>query len=88
MSIYFVSLTDPNEEVWKKIKDRWPDRHFILDERRAFVALPGLSVVNDVREPLGIDTDGRVSGLVAEIDSAINGYARKSLWEWLRKARS
>ena len=89
MSIYFVVLNEPSEPAWNALKEEWPGRTYILNDRIAFVA-PSEServiVTEDICEALGMDTVEKVNGIVAEINyGAINGWNSKSLWEWLEK---
>ena len=86
MSIYLVALTQPNDDAWSRLKDAWPNDHYILTNRLALVG-PGRKVLTeDVCTKVGIDDHGKVAGFVAEIDyNAINGWTRQAFWEWLRK---
>ena len=88
MSIYLVALNEPDEDSWKRLKDAWPNRHYALTDRVAFVAPDGITLTEEVGELIGINNEHEVLGLVAEIQyDAINGWNKQGLWEWLRKHR-
>ena len=86
MSTYLVILNDPNEEAWKRLADKWPDRHYIVTDRLAFVAPEGISITEEITETVGLNENHKVVGIAAEIQhGAINGWSRRGLWEWLGK---
>ena len=88
MSIYLVTLNEDSTDEWATLKNMWPERHYILTNRIAFVAPPGLSLTEDVSEKLGMNDEGDVTGFVIEWGSHCTGYNRKALWEWMRKISS
>ena len=93
MSTYLVALTSPSGEAWESLQKNWSGRCYILSDYIAFVA-PNEServiVTEDICTAVGMsDEGGKVNGVVAEIAFAtINGFASKSLWEWLEKVSS
>ena len=88
MSTFAVYLHQPDAGAWEAIRQNWPNRHFILDERVAFVAPEGIVLTSDVAKTVGVatDADSRL-GIVLEI-SAYFGFDRNDLWEWLSKVRA
>ena len=86
MSTYLIVLNEPDEAAWKRLAEKWPARHYILNERVAAVAPDGISITEEVTDALGMDETGKVVGIVAEIrHEAVNGWNRRALWEWLGK---
>lgn len=85
MTTLAVYLNEPNEAAWKTIQSEWPDRHFILDERLAFIAPEGLALTSDVAKKIGLGENDSTLGVVMEIESHA-GFNRSPLWEWLSKA--
>lgn len=87
MTVYAVFLNEADETAWQVLKEKWPERHFILTNHMAFVAPEGLTLTTNIADVVGIgDETGRL-GIVFEW-SAHNGYNRSDLWEWLRKVQS
>ena len=87
MSTYAVYLDEPNEGVWDTVKAKWPGRHYILDDRMAFVAPAGITTSAQVSEAVGICEDQQLLGVVIDC-SRYSGFNRHDLWEWLDKARA
>ena len=85
MSIYLIALNEDSPNDWESLKEAWPDRHYILTDRLAFVAPRGISLTEDIAETLGMDDDSNITGLVIEWQEPCTGYNRKALWEWIRK---
>lgn len=88
VDVYAVILREPEEAVWQKIREEWPDRHYILTDRLAFVALSGVSTADQICATLGISP--KIHGLVIELFDSYQGYFEQGqeLGEWLRKARN
>ena len=86
MSIYLIALNDDSPDEWGTLKKSWPNRHYILTNRLAFVAPEGISLTEDIGEILGIDEEGDITGLVIEWQEPCYGYNKKALWEWTKKA--
>ena len=87
MSIYGIVLDEPSEDAWAALADKWPGRHFILDERLAFVAPEGISLTSDPAKVVGMHPDGKVWGVVLEV-ATYTGFNRRELWEWFSKVES
>ena len=89
MSTFSVYLNEPDDAVWETIREAWPGRHFILDERMEFIAPEGLALTSDIAKRVGMDveTGNGIHGIVAELGSYY-GLNRIDLWEWLRKINS
>lgn len=85
MSTYAVFLNAPNQSAWDAIRAEWPGRHFILDDRLAFVAPEGISTTADIANAVGINPETGRQGIVLE-HSVHTGFNRNDLWEWLGKA--
>ena len=80
MSTYLVVLNEPDDAAWKRLAEKWPDRHYILNERVAAVAPEGISITEEVTEAIGMNETGKVVGIVAEIQhEALNGWNRRGL---------
>ena len=85
MSTFAIYLNAPNEAAWSAVRQAWPGRHFILDDRLAFVAPTDDTLTSDIAAHVGMDAGGP-HGVVAEITSYF-GYNRPDLWEWMQKVR-
>ena len=57
MSTFAVYLDQPDPGAWEALRQNWPERHFILDERVAFVAPEGIVLTSDVARTVGVATD-------------------------------
>ena len=84
MSIYAIYLNGSDENSWKLVREKWPERHFILDDRLAFVAPTETTTTQDIAENVALDDKG---GLVFNW-SAYGGFNSRKLWEWLAKVES
>ena len=87
MSVYAVSLNQADEAAWETLRKEWPERHFILTDRLAFVAPEGITTTAQISEAVGIGGESNLLGLVLEV-SAHSGFNKSDLWEWLRKVQS
>ena len=88
MSTYAILLQTPQQAMWAKVREKWPDRHYIMNDLVAFIAPPGISTSHGVADILGINPEGKAVGLVVEVTDAHQGYVNKNLVEWLVKARN
>lgn len=87
MSIYAVSLDNPDKDAWDRLKAKWPKPyHVIVNNQFAFVAPTRDVTTEDVSYVVGMNDDLRVSGIVAKVSyNAINGWSRQAVWEWLEE---
>lgn len=85
MAVFLISLNESNEETWEKVKGLWPDRHHVLTDRMAFVAPQGIAVTQEIADSLGMNSEHRVLGIVAELDN-YGGFNQSGLVEWIKKA--
>lgn len=90
MNIYLVLLNEPNSETWATLQAEWPEpKHYILTERIAWIAADNPRITTDaICEALGIDSVGKVRGVVVGIGNSIQGYNAKQLWEWMEQHES
>ena len=88
MNIYLVALTDPDNAVWKRIRDTWPDSHNIASETVAFVRCNDFVTPSSVRRHLGIDLgENEASGIVVSIHPKdYSGVVPIETVDWLREA--
>ncbi len=87
MSTYAIFLNQPSERAWDTIKKKWPDRHFVLDDRLAFIAPEGITLTSEIAETVGVKSEEGSLGVVVEF-SSYSGFNRSDLWEWLSKVRA
>jgi len=87
VSVYAIILQKPQQDMWKKIKDMWPNRNYVLNDIAAFISPPGISTSFGVADMLGMNSEEKEIGLVVEVTSSHQGYVDKTLVEWLKKAR-
>ena len=84
MTIYAVILYDQDSNAWKNIAKEWPDRHFIVDDRLAFIKSSETELTKTISKRVGIDTDSEMSGIVIQLDY-YSGTGSNSLVEWMQK---
>ena len=89
MSVYVIILESAQEEVWDKLKEEWPNHHYLMPSNStvAFVAPPGITIESVIGQTLGIDL-GKQEGLVVEISNSTYGYVGGGVADWIRKALS
>lgn len=86
MSVYLISLNEPSDEVWDKVKNLWPGRHYLLTDRMAFIAPEGITVTQDIADQLDMNPDGGIAGIVVELGNYA-GFNRAGLAEWVEKVQ-
>ena len=85
MNVYAIFLNEPNGSVWAAINEHWPERHFTLDNKLAFVSPPEeITTTKNISDKAGINGESNVMGVVLQI-SAYTGFNSIDLWEWLQK---
>ena len=84
MILYAVVLNEPSEFSWQKIREGWPDRHYFLTDRIAFIATEDLTLTQEIAVAVGMNKEDRISGLVIEATSR-GGWNDSSFVEWLSK---
>ena len=87
MTVYAVFLNEADESAWQALAEKWPGRHFILNEHMAFVAPEGITTTAEIAAVAGIGEEHDVLGIVFDW-SAHHGFNRSDLWEWLRKVQA
>lgn len=88
MSVYAILLQTPQQSMWTKVQEKWPDRHYIMNDIVAFVSPSGISTSHGVADMLGINSQEKEIGLVVEVTASHRGYVSGNLVEWLAKARN
>lgn len=86
MSIHIVLLTEPNDEVAARIKEKYPECHQVTDT--GFL-VQSREITQDVAMKAGIKGENRVEdagGVVFKLNGAYSGFASRALWEWLGQA--
>lgn len=86
VSIYAVILKQPDAVAWEKIRERWPDYHYFLSETAAFVAVAGISTIEQIRDEIGLNSTQRINGVLVEV-LTYGGYSDTALGAWLKKAQ-
>ena len=85
MSIYAIILQEQEETVWDRVKERWPDCHYIWHSYAAFIAPSGIATSDGISEVLGFNS-GDHKGVVIEVTRSHRGYVQASLAEWFKNA--
>ena len=85
MSVFLIALHEPNETVWRRLEDHWPNRHHRVSDRLALVAPEGIAVTSEIAELVGMNMEEKISGFVVLMD-AYNGFGSPQTVEWLRNA--
>ena len=83
MSVYTIILDTPNDAAWQAIRENWPGRNYVHNDRVAFVAPEDIVLTSDIAQKVGI-YEGDAWGIVVEIEHYA-GYADRALIEWLHK---
>lgn len=88
MTIYLVALTDENarESIKRRIAERWPDNHRVLDDRIVLLSLAGFHTPKSIASALGIGV-GKANGLVVTFDARFaDGALPVPDANWIRAA--
>ena len=90
MSIFLIALIEPDDEVWRVVREEWADHHEMLSDAMAFVRPPGVSTPNTVKERIGISPEEDApTGIVVEISpGSVSGALPTRSVEWLRAAEN
>lgn len=84
MNLYVIVLNEPNENAWAKLKKEWPDQHYELTDRVAFLSVEnGNLTTRAIGDRIGMNNEETVIGFVVQ-SGAINGWNSADLWEWIR----
>ena len=86
MAVYLIALNEPDENIWETVRNMWPERHHILTDSMAFVAPEGVALTQEIADSLGMNSEGGVSGIVAELNN-YGGFNRSALVEWMTKVK-
>ncbi len=85
MAAYAIVLHEPNPDVWDRVKQFWPEHHYIVNDMLAFIAGdPSLTLTADVSAKIGFDQQHNILGVVLQI-SHYYGFHSNALWEWMAK---
>ena len=82
--IYAIYLNEGNNATWGILKEKWPDRHLIVNDRLAFVALDTITTTGNIADTVGMNLESKTIGIVFQL-SAYNGFNSQNIWEWLEK---
>lgn len=86
MSVFPIALVDPDKSAWRKLRDEWPNRHYVLSSRMAFVAPEGISTAQDIGDLVGISTEAEApAGIVVPLDSH-SGVLQSGAVDWIKAA--
>ena len=92
MTLYAIVLTEPNAEIYARIKSKYTtDRELYdrLSDTFYLVRSDGI-YSEDIAVGVGIKGDNRIesaNGAVFKLNGAYAGYAPQTLWEWLSVER-
>ena len=86
MSVHAIYLNKPSERVWEAVRKEWNKRHFVLDDRLAFVASDKEEFVTtkQIAKRVGILQQKDTPGIVMKIGPN-HGYNDTELWEWMEQ---
>lgn len=85
MFMFAVVLNHPNESAWETIRKEWPDTHFVLTDRIAFIAQDDVITTQDVANRIGLNREKKILGVVLDAEHRA-GWNNRDCIEWLRKA--
>lgn len=83
MFVHAILLTDHNDEVVSRIKEKYP-KCYSVNEGCFLVRCDDLT--QDVAVAVGIKGEDQVEnagGVVLKLNGAYSGFASRALWEWL-----
>ena len=89
MGLYLIALVEPNPTAWGRLREKWPDHHYILNERMAFAVPTGIATAETVRDAVGMEagTNDLPSGIVCALsDSEYSGVLPSKAVNWLKSA--
>ena len=88
MSVYAIYLSNQVEEARNDLVEKWPSRHFVVEDRLILVAPEEvITTTKDVATVAGLGEDKGRLGVVFEI-TARSGFHKSEMWEWLRKVEA
>ena len=90
--IYIIVMVDPIRDEWASLKEKYPDRHRVVNDRMAFVAPNGISTTVDILNMIrmsNMDSDKKhESCIVIDLThTAYTGWLDAGYWEWIDKAK-
>lgn len=86
--LYLVELTQPNKALISNIRDEYRDNACVVDDRLVFIYQAQISTCTQMRDRLGISTDGP-GGIVVEMSSnKYSGVLRADVVDWLAKVEN
>lgn len=84
MSVFAIVLVEQTQDEWASVKEHWPDRHYILSKRIAFVAPEnGTVLTGEIADKVGMNKEEQITGFVMK-SAANSGFANAGLWEWMK----
>ena len=90
--VFIIVMVDPIQDEWASIKEKYPDRHRIVNDRIALVSPNGISTTSDILDVIrlsNMDNDKKhESCIVIDLThTAYTGWLNTGYWEWIDKAK-
>jgi hypothetical protein len=82
MAIFAVMGLGDVATVGAKIKEKFPDDHYVVASDKWFISANGVTAQN-VAEQIGMNVTDKLLGIVVSV-GGYNGMASQNIWEWLK----
>ena len=86
MSLFAIVLNEADQRAWDRITENWPQDHYFLTDRAAFVGTSGDELPKDISDTLGMNSEERIQGFVVPAD-LIAGWNDTRLKKWMDEHR-
>ncbi len=86
MPVFAVVLNEPNNEVEKRLKEKYEGCFALTD---TFFLVQSEAIAENVAVDAGIKGEDRVEtarGVVFKLNKSYSGYTSRALWDWLVQA--
>ena len=88
MSIYLIALTEPDEDVGRKVREKWPGNHYEIVTESMFMVSAESMRPQTILELIGItEGEDRPTGIVLEIPNNMAGVLPQSAVDWYVESR-
>ena len=79
--LHAVILTEPHSGFHQSLLETYPGA-YVLNDKTFLIRSDKLS--NEISKDVGIGEESGPTGAVFKLNGTYSGYARSSLWEWLK----
>ena len=84
MSVYAIIFSNPNDDSWNIIQDKWPS-HYKANANLVFITSDDQTLTTaSIASNVGMNNQNKEMGVVLQVGHYY-GYESPELWEWLGK---